>query len=354
VWVYTGAGVSAIALGAPTLFGRLSWLGQAATQGVCALAPAFAVEILVARHHHAGTPGRWVLLFDMIVIFLWTRYYSVRVACQQYVGGLDAAAAVQASANGAAACDAMLRGLLPAHVPISAVLGGARSAGTHRRAAMDHVRRSWDGLSMLQVQCGGYRHDHTAVLAALWAEVAPAIERVGGGLLQMVEAAGDVFLVAGPFNTSPTDAMQRLAATNSVALMRALRTLLEEHCAFTAVATAGSAFGALLGSSGLTFRLFGAAVRESNALLAAAPAAAGPAAFAAESFRRQHANFGVSARPAKNAAAGMSAALLLSRTHRAAADTAIYDVMAETGDFRAALRWRMSGVGVVIVSSVKL
>jgi hypothetical protein len=354
VWVFTGGSVCALVLGTPTLFGRLPWLGQVALQGIAVMVPIFAVESFAARREIVSPDADRVFgLIGLTSIVVYTRYFSVRVASQQYVGSLDAAAAAQASAAGAVARDGMLRGLLPAHVPIDAVIRGILSAAKHRQIAVEHVRRSWTGLSVLQVECRRHRYHHTADLTALWADVAPTIQIAGGGILEMVEAAGDVFLVAGPFDASPTDTLRRLAASNSVALMRALRTLFEKHCAFTAVATAGSAYGALLGSSGLTYRLFGAVVRESNALLAAAPAnAAGPAAFAAEGFRRQHANFGVSARPAKRRAR-MSIAVL-STCADVTASALGFDAMAETDDFRAAARWRMRGVGVVMVSGVKL
>jgi hypothetical protein len=350
VWVFTGAAACMLVLGTPTLFGRLPWLGQVAVQGLAVVVPAVASEVFLARHHRVGAPDRLVVTIALIGVFLWARYFSSRAACQLYVGATEAAVAVKSAKDCAATCDAMLRGLLPWHIPVDAVLGGLLSAASHRDTPMEHVRRSWKGLSVLQVEC---RQHHTADLTALWADVAPTIQRAGGGILEMVEASGDVFLVAGPFDASPTDARCRDAATNRVALIRELWILLVGRCAFTAVATAGSAYGALLGSSGLTFRLFGAVVRESNALLAAAPAnAAGPAAFATESFRRQHANFGVSARPAKGAA-GMSTAVL-STCADVNSSPLGFDAAAETGDFRAALRWRMCGVGVVIVSSIKL
>jgi hypothetical protein len=104
----------------------------------------------------------------------------------------------------------------------------------------------------------------------------------------------------------------------------------------------------------MTFRFFGPAVRESNAILAAAPAATlAPLAFASASFRQQHGNFGVAARPPRRDPAAsfeMSLAVAAESTHH---DTHAA-VSSETANFGVASNWRIRGVGVTRVSTIKV
>jgi hypothetical protein len=89
------------------------------------------------------------------------------------------------------------------------------------------------------------------------------------------------------------DVLCREAALTVVAVLRTLSAMMPTGATFSAVVTHGNAVSALIGAALLTYRLFGPVVRESNALLAAAPRAPTCVAFASDGFRQQHCNFAV-------------------------------------------------------------
>jgi hypothetical protein len=245
---------------------------------------------------------------------------------------------------------AMLAGVLPPHaVPFAELTGDGERKYT----------RSWDGLSVLQVrmhtaaQTAATAFDFSPVAAA-WRDIAATVNCVGEGMLEMVQATGDAFLVAGPFVEGATDEHKHAAAQCTVRLLCELHALLQGKCTFTAVATAGSAYGALLGASLLTFRLFGAAVRESNALLAEVPRPIGlprDIALAAESFRRQEGNYGVA--PPSGRFFGMSYGLGPGASAAQIFDATI-SAPRSVGTYGARSQWRVKGLGATAVSLINL
>jgi hypothetical protein len=333
-------------LGFPELFPQLPWLAQAALQFVAILLPALYDPLYV----HPRAITTWLLITAVFVV---VRYHTRRARCQHYVAFLAAHRALVAAADKAEAYAALLAGVLPPHaVAVAGSSAGALHAGD--RGWREHVRIAWDGLSVLQLvlrvgdACGMEQ------LADVWRYAAGTVADVGGGLLEGMESSGDGLLVAGPFDGRGDDGTRSGAAVRAVLLARALRVVVAPYCSFTAVATTGSAYGALVGMAGMTFRLFGPAVRESNALLAAAPLTEEPAAFVTEGFRRQHANFGMDlAFDDVEREVGDAA---LSRAIRGAAerDADPFQTGAATEDFGAAATWRMRGVGVARVSHLRL
>jgi hypothetical protein len=328
-------------IGTPDLFPRLNWLLQFALITVSMLAVLIAMGIVETR---------FTDIYFTAVIFGFIRYYVKRLSCQHYVAEAAAALAAAFARAQAERYEKLLAGLLPPHaVPLARRVTDAAAIGG------GHVRRQWRGLSVLQVLLGvGDIHD-VAVLAAAWRGAASSVAAVPGACLQTVETSGDSFLIAGPFDNRATDEANADAARAVLRLLATLKAVTAPHCPFTAVATAGSAYGALIGYWGLTFRFFGPAVRESNAILAAAPAATGaPLAFASAGFRQQHGNFGVAARPARRLPAGasfaMSLAVAAESTHRDTHGA----VSGATAEFGAAANWRIRGVGVARVSTIKL
>jgi hypothetical protein len=217
-----------------------------------------------------------------------------------------------------------------------------------------HVRRQWRGLSILQLQLAVGNLRDVSVLAAVWRGVSSAVAAVDGALLQTMETSGDGFLIAGPFDETASDALQTEAAHGVLRLLATLRNVTAPHCPFTAVATAGSAYGALIGYWGLTFRFFGPAVRESNAILAAAPSVPDvPQAFASAGFRQQHDNFGVAARPPQHVPSGGSLAMSLTVASESAHHDTHAALSSDTAVFGAANNWRIRAVGVARVSTIK-
>jgi hypothetical protein len=343
--VLMGAAVSASTLSFVEFFPWLPWLAQVALQSAVVLLPT-----LYAWLGYRTTSSDISAFVALVVTFVVYRYLTKRWACQQFVAMAGAQHAVAATTLVAEGHSALLAGLLPPHA-IGAL-------GLTRSEAGAMLRKRHNGLSLVQAALrladgGGF-----AALVEAWRCLGECVADSRFGALQMVETAGDAFLVAGPFDRVREEECQA-AAHAAVAFVRQLQAqLAAQRCAFTAVATAGTAIGALLGASGLTYRLFGPAVRESNALLAAAPAAVPAAtqqctAFATEGFRRQHANFGVAAvaaRAPKNADAAMSLAMA-SESAAAALDREHFFEIAD-GNFGAAANWRIRGVGVMRVSPI--
>ena len=113
---------------------------------------------------------------------------------------------------------------------------------------------------------------------------------------------------------------------------------------------------ALLGEPAMTFRLFGAAVRESNAILAAAPVPlreSANACFATDSFRRLERNYRV-----PRAASGGTENAEMSSAVPVAKATPPASVEQDDGGSRAAFgepsMWRVRGIGVASISVVDI
>jgi hypothetical protein len=199
--------------------------------------------------------------------------------------------------------------------------------------------------------------DAFAPIVQSWALLTELVAESDRGVLELVEATGDTFIVAGPYNRA-TDEGYHAAARAIVALIRQLNVRLGGSRAFVAVATAGSACGALLGASKLTYRMFGGVIRESSALLEAAPRVPGlhrNVAFASETFRRQYSSPAVLSFPRmhRNGSANMSIAVTQDesmRSRSASPGKLEPDCITFTGR----LLWRVKGVGAAVVSTIVL
>jgi hypothetical protein len=369
----------ALLLGLPGIFLRLPWLAQTALQFSTIFVPIaafFALEYANASDDVAFSAVNVVAVFVFITwAFIAARYFSARAACRQYVAASCAAVAVHAAVSRAAQQDRLLRGLLPPHAvqhtraiavpgdePLHVDLGLQVPVDL---VAPTYIAKS-PGLSALQVSVHTWR---TAagrpVMADVWRHVTAALDDVGG-LLEMVQATGDNFLVAGPFTSRGPQALpeierrRQLAAQAAVLLAGDVARRVGGVCRFTAVLTAGSASGALLGASLLSFRLVGPIVRESNALLAAAPQTTEKSVlFASAGFRQQHRNFVTPRSAAVDAA--MSTGRRMSHTDAtvdsprpASAAKATQAALVDAETFGEGSRWRVRGVGVAVVHQVVL
>jgi hypothetical protein len=384
-----------IALNATLGFAALASLGYGLLLLDCFAAdPNIALVIVAGVRHFAGVP--WLLQGLMIVagviVPLWMRRWDVTLEHQDTVGSFaqiglifivvpvcvllfkqqeaKAALASFAAAENVRAClatstalaaawDSLLGGVLPPHVvPLVSRGGGGGVVGGQQPRHL----RPWSGLTVLQmamcVPGDGTVGGKVAAMAVAWGAICGGVHGTGG-VLEMLQATGDSFLVGGPFRTDAADEGIRVAAARiAVQLLGDLCALLRGTATFTAVVTAGGAYGALLGASLLTFRLFGAAVRESDAMLNAAPRVLGApvnAAFASEAFRRQERNFAV--RPADVAA---DAALSTARMPTASPDDSVSTAPepASRGPGRAEFGepqlWRVKGLGAALVSVINI
>jgi hypothetical protein len=332
-----------ILLGCPNLFSTLPWIAQLCVVLLSVVAPTIVSDVVSPR-------GKLVGVSTTGLVFALIKYHGKRVACQHYAAEAAAQLAVDRTCDETARYEKLLAGLLPPHAVVLAGIVRESSAEARGR----HVRRQWRGLSVLQVQlCVDGLHD-VAVLAAAWSSVAGAVRSMASALLETVETSGDSFLIAGPFYHDADDEVRVDAAREVLRLLANLKNATVPHCLFTAVATAGSAYGALIGLWGLTFRFFGPVVRESNAVLAAAPiATAAPLAFATAGFRQQHANFGVPARPPRRVGERRTFAMSLAVATESMYRDTHAAVSGTTPDFGAAANWRIRGVGVARVSAVR-
>jgi class 3 adenylate cyclase len=346
------------AYGATTMFARLPWLAQLTLQLLCLAFPTIAYAALGRYNAVSG----WEFAIAMVlVLVIFVRYTSSRALCDQYAAALLAQSAVSATLVKSEHQHALLAGVLPPHA--IAIAKGRIAAGVEQGYVNE-----WQGLSVLQVVTRGIKAvDLPAVLALV----------NGDGLLEVVQTMGDTYLIAGPFKHQANDEAKHQAAICAVTFLAALRTQLEEpRGGFTAVATAGPAYGALIGAANLTFRLFGAAVRENIALLAASPQpdtllswAPSCVAFCTDGFRRQHANYVPVKTKKFDAEPGMSIAVGGRSAVFAASDTVQTAVASgargttSTGPasppagvvvFGEPAMWRVRSVGVASVRTIVL
>jgi hypothetical protein len=350
----------------PSLFQRLPWLAQTALQFATVIVP---IVVWITQYYRYATNSVAVFCFIMFS-FIAARYSHSRAACRQYVAAACAAVATHAAASKATHQKRLLLGLLPPHVVRHAQVDSVSSAAATAALTAPSYRENWDGLSALQLSVHTWRTEAgRPAMADVWRCVTAVLDDESR-LLEMAQATGDTFLVAGPFvrrgaaSQKERDQRRQRAARGALALARELSEALRDVCCFTAVLTAGSACGALLGASLLSFRLFGPIVRESNALLAAAPQTTMQSvAFASAGFRQQHRNF---AAPSNAAAAdaAMSAAMLMSQ--EAHGDIGIGTAPSSSGlalsgstpvdadAFLPGARWRVRGVGVAVVHQITL
>ena len=171
----------------------------------------------------------------------------------------------------------------------------------------------------------------------------------------MGQPPGAAFLLGGPSRKTSTDESRLASAKSMVELLRVLNAVLRGKCTFVAIATAGAAFAALVGAAQLSFRLFGPSVRESNALLSAAPQPSGGVnvAFASEAFRMQEGNFAV---PVAASSVGLGFSMAMGPASVsgviALTDKLIETTSVESRRFGPQLLWRVRGVGAVPVSVI--
>jgi hypothetical protein len=339
----------------PLLLPSWPFLAQLAAQGGAVLLPSF-VWLFVLDEYPEAPVAFLVLRFVAVVCLV--RYTTVLTACQHHAAGVASRALVAQATERSAIMAGLLAGLVPAHAVLDARdnIANVQDGIPGTDAARAHTAQ-WHGLSVLQVAL------HSNGPFVNFERVAEALRRVGvaldaltGTSLESVEATADTFLLAGPFYRSMDqkllDGYRTSAARHVAAFASSLQRELAGHCDFTAVATSGSGHGALLGARNLTFRLIGPVVRESNALLAAAPRVDGRCvAFATESFRRQHSNFEVPKAALATGADGRMSVALPAASQRDDVRKHFRDV---DDTFHAVLLWRVRGVGVTTVSALKL
>jgi hypothetical protein len=283
------------------------------------------------------------------------RYVSVRGECEQFAAGMVAARGLAAAKARTALLGRLLTGVLPPHVASRVELAARRPTA----ALFPDAFRRWNNLSVMQValRFGAVDFD---VMSAAWRTIVGATHHLGAGLIEVGQATGDAFLVAGPFVDDADEACCVAAARCYMLLFAALRRDLGGLCGFTAVATAGSAAEALLGSSLLTYRLVGPTIREAEALIDAAPLPLDPAAsvaFVTEGFRRQESNYGsATIKAVATLDASMSfavkSALTVLTEKRPEEDAASPEPGVARACFGTPLLWRVRGVGATVVSAV--
>jgi hypothetical protein len=327
------------------------WYTQAALIGGPSFAAAWAWYLLRAQRDAFATAVGFVIYPAVFVAY---RYVAVRGECVHFEAGLLAAGSFAAAERRADDLAQLLLGVLPPHVLPDVHVAAGRARGASR--GEDHIQR-WavNTLSVAQVALRFAAADVRTMRAA-WRAIVEAVRVVE--LLELVQATGDAFLVAGPF-AADADELRCVAGARAVMLLlRALRRALHGTCAFTAVASAGSAVSSLLGAAGLTYRLFGPVVRETDALLAAAPTpldAALCVTFVTEAFRRQERNF-VVVRYGASHDAGLSVAIKSAASAPVDGTPRKHQTSASSLHWRARfadpLMWRARGVGATPVSAV--
>jgi class 3 adenylate cyclase len=347
-------------LAVPALFLRMPWLAQTAVQFVTVVVP----SLLWVVQQYGMASGVYVMILVPLIVFFTMRYYSAKALCEQFVAARLTEHAVVDAFDRSTEHNKLLAGVLPPHA--------IRRDGllvTTVKELRDDAMEQWASLSTLQVAMRGIDSAAPHALPSVctvWSDVQTCVAKTGLGLLEIVQATGDTFLVAGPFyrgddGQTASDLRQVETARRVVAVARTLSEVLVGRCVFKGIAATGTAFGALLGASQLSFRLFGIVVRESNALLAAAPDVDRTVAFASSSFRQQHQNF-VAPRMPSGITGHMSVAALLSLRGLPSAATESADVettspelpLRATVVFGATSQWRVRGVGVAAVSAIRL
>jgi class 3 adenylate cyclase len=330
---------------------RLPLVAQIILLAIMGVLPVSYYRLVTSPYDSHGAGSVIVVIAVSLAMFAF-RYVTVKAEATSIQARLVAATAVVDSTQRVGEQSAMLVGLIPPH----ALAFVPRSFVADLPDPTFH--QMFDGLSVLQLQLAFdfLQPDASAMenINAVWCDVAATLDAVADGLLEVVQTSGDRFLVAGPFEHERSDVLSHRAAQLVVTLLRQFAQVWSGRCGFTAVATAGSAFSTLLGASLLSFRLFGAAVRESDALLAAAPRPVDDkhccVAFAADSFCRQERNF---ERPAQRVVgdASMSQAVLPEADKPSPTSDANCTESTAFGD---ASQWRARGVGSAAVRCIRL
>jgi class 3 adenylate cyclase len=324
------------------------WLVQVLLVFASAVAPAIASNVL--RGSTAATIFIVVVVTPVLCVV--HRYFTVRANCEYIVAAAMAAGHVLRSDAQLTKLDQLLDGLLPPHV--LAVVGVSLVTGQIDDG--DTNLQNWCGLSITQVQVYVGRCN----IQPVWAAVSKALDLFGD--LELVQSSGDKFLVAGPFLKGVGDAQLVAAARHTITALRALSAEMSAlKCTFTAVATSGDASSALIGAGNLTYRLFGGAVRENDAIMAAAPKLVigepRNAAFASDSFRLQERNFAVVRHEMAEMAMSTAIELAVSEGYRSSPGLpsgSSATLPASTEQFGTTVTWRAVGLGAARVSIIKL
>jgi class 3 adenylate cyclase len=362
-----------IALAALRCVDGVSWLVQTALFLAATFPPAWYWDLYVNKFFAAPTVFTTFVAAPMLVIIY--RYFVARAACQQFAAQDVAQASLLRAADTEELLDRLLTGLMPAHVPHGARYQ-ERAVGVQQPA----YSVFWRGMSILQLHVAFLDHSRGfRVIADAWSAAAGSIGKVCAAL-ELVQSTGDSFLIAGPFLPGLNDDAAVAAARGAVDTLRAIAdALMPLKCHVTAVATAGNAYGSLVGAALLTYRLFGAAVRENDAIMAAAPRAAPssplrpfdaraqqgtqhPNVFflASNSFVQQERNFVVPHAVSVVADGGMSTvvaphasvAAWQAESFASPTEAAASVERAHRVTFAAPKPWRVRGLGVSNVSTV--
>jgi hypothetical protein len=364
-----------------THFRRLQWMQQVALQLALVVLPATYWRL--ALYPFASVVAE-VVYFGLEVVFVIIVYVNVRNKLLRHAADVVAARALRLADATLAESGALLNGALPAHAVPGVWLPSAAARDDPLPDVRFSVHREMCSLHVVLRPAGG-AGSQFAVVAEVWGGLAALLARATAALLEIVEATGDAFLVAGPFGDArealvgdAADAVRHRAATTAVDFLRELARLLgDKRCTFTAVAAAGAGTGTLMGAALLSYRLLGPAVREGNLLLAAAPAPLTPAslAFASDAFVRQYRNFRLARMPAaalQEAEPGMSlpigASFFAGVQPTASSDGVLrlpqpfgghglrrdVSTPAASDPFRGHALWRVRGVGAATVHTIAL
>jgi hypothetical protein len=352
--------VAWLAVGCMPHFRRLPWMAQAAVSFLVVGAWTIVWRI---RHPFLGVRSGSQLSATVIAVvlppaFTFVLYRTAHGRCVKQAAWVTASRAVAAAGAKLGESDRLLVGAVPAHT-IPFVAPHASPDG--RDPLVRFSRRRELSVTRVALHVAGAARTQLATAQAVWHGMWSLVAGGSAGL-EMVEAAGDAFMVAGPFGCADTvagrDRDQQTAAIGMVALLKAFCAhLSREECTLTAVAATGTATGALLGAALLSYRLVGPAVREACALLDAAPLPLAPTnlAFASEGFVRQHRNF--AALRLGGADPRMSLAVpdgLIGGDGPGRFGTPSGARPAEATPFGATAQWRVRGVGVATVHRVIL
>jgi hypothetical protein len=330
----------------PAMFPRSRWVVQCGAQIVCVFA-AVVFDTATRFDNPENDQGLTLPgLFLTLLLFVSIRYVHSLTLCERFAVSQAAAAALLLESRRLVLQDLLLIGMVPLHA-----VGYATPSNT---VELPQYVELWRDLTVLQVAMRlPAAPTSFSDVRDPWLVFSAVLQPVGdeSALLQLVQSSGDSLLIAGPFTQGRDDARRHSAALVAVRLLRALAARIAGEYSLTAILTGGSAFGALLGAAQLTFRLCGAVIRESDALLAAAPCPHDRlqcAAFASAAYRRQHANHVPAAVLQGVKDAALSAAV---------AEDASRDVASSIGDdddFYTPTMWRVRGVGAMFVAAVKL
>jgi hypothetical protein len=349
LWL-VAVGAPYFGMGVMSHFRRIVWGAQYAMSFITVVGPVAVFSFLTPLIRLK------IVAVSLVVLSVVHRYLTVKTDCMRFIAMTLSRRTLGAATERLEMQASLLAGLIPPHarehaVPTQVELGENGVPGGVVFCC------SWNGLSVLQLRLhmASKVFDFSGVAGAY--SVVTASVEAHGGSLELVQATGDTFLVVGPFTKGATDSERFAAAKNAVATLRALALALaaEGNATFVAVATSGSAFAALIGANALTFRIAGAAVRESNALLAAAPTPLGEkrsVAFASEAFRRQECNYVV---PRGLTAAGnVGWSMALAAPSLSTAPPATVHAQVDEASFGPRAVWRVRGVGAMQVSSLVL